>query len=379
MNILLSSCTHWWNAEAHYAAVLAEGLRAAGHRVWMLTQPDTRNANQLVDRGLDVVTDIPVWTGNPLAWPGVRARLAEFQARHGIHIVNVFRSREFPLHLWAARATPGVRVVRTRGTARRIRGHWLNRRMHRACGGLIVSAEALRADMLRSLKLPPDAVRTVYFPAPPPLGWSEQRRDEGKQRLLAELGFAPDRVVLAIVGRATPEKGHSRLLDAFQEARRTHPSAALVIVDKRYEDEAPHRARLEVQARHQGLSPHVRWLGFRQDVRQIMASVDLGVIPSLTSELNCRVAMEFFSAGTPVVAFPTGALPEVIENDVTGVVTKDHEPHTLAGVLGVLVGNADLRRHLARHALKAAQERFSQGQFLEATLEVYQRALAKPG
>jgi glycosyltransferase involved in cell wall biosynthesis len=378
MNVLLSACTHWWNAEAHYAAVLAECLRESGHRVWTLTQPGTRHEEHLRRRGLDVVTDIPVWTGNPLRWPALRARLAGFQARHGIQIVNVFRSREFPLHLWAAAATPGVRVVRTRGNARPIRGHWLNRRLHRACGGLIASAEVLRSGMIRSLKLPPSAVRTVYFPADPPLDWSEEQRREGRQRLLAELGWGPERVLLAIVGRATPEKGHARLLDALEEARRLRPQAALVICDKRYEDEAPYRAQLEAHARHRGLAAHVRWLGVREDVRQVMASVDLGVIPSLSSEFNCRVAMEFFSAGTPVVAFPTGALPEVVEHNVTGVVTADHEAHTLAGVLGVLTADEALRLTLARNARAAAHDRFSRRRFLDATLDVYAKALAAP-
>ncbi|HEX7926150.1 MAG TPA: glycosyltransferase, partial [bacterium] len=209
MNILLCSCTHWWNAEAHYAAILHDELRAAGHQVWVLTQPGTRHAENLAERGVTPITDIPVWTQNPLRWPGVRNQLARFLREHDLQIVDVFRSKELPLALWAASAS-GARVVRTRGNARPVRGHWINRRMHRACGGLIASANVLRDDMVRSLGLLPHVVRTIYFPADAPLDWSEKERATHRAALLDALRLPPDRVLFAIVGRVFPEKGHAR-------------------------------------------------------------------------------------------------------------------------------------------------------------------------
>jgi glycosyltransferase involved in cell wall biosynthesis len=378
MNILLSSCTHWWNAEAHYAAILAECLREAGHKVWVLTQPGTRHAGELQRRGIQALTDIPAWCRNPLRWPAIRAQLAAFLVRNGVQIVDVFRSRELPLTLWAAAKSPATRVVRTRGSAQPIRGHWVNRRMGAACGGLIASANVLRDGMVKALELPAASVRTIYFPAEKPLDWSEKERAEAREALLRELELPPDCVLLAIVGRAFPEKGHDRLIDALAMVRLRHPQAALLIADKGYADEATHKSRLQAQIAELKLEPHVRWLGFREDVRKVMACADYGVIPSLSSEMNCRVAMEFFSAGTPVVAFPTGALPEVVEDNVTGIVTRDKSPESLAGVLGSLIGNAGLRPLMARHARDAVLKRFSKERFLEETVAVYQAALAKP-
>jgi glycosyltransferase involved in cell wall biosynthesis len=378
MNILLCSCTHWWNAEAHYAAILAECLREAGHKVWVLTQPHTRHAEQLERRGIRPVVDIPVWTRNLLAWPAVRNRFATFLMRNAVQVVDVFRSSELPFVLWSAASSPATRVVRTRGTARPVRGHWLNRRLYAACGGLIASANILNEELVKALELPREAVHTIYFPAEPPLDWSDRQRSEARERLLHDLGLPRDRVLLAIVGRVFPEKGHARLIEALAEVRLRHPDVALLIADKGYPDEAPHRERLKAHIALRKLEPHVRWLGFREDIRAVMACADYGVIPSLSSEMNCRVAMEFFSAGTPVVAFPTGALPEVVENNVTGIVTPDQSPDTLAGVLGNLIGNPGLRTLLARHAREAVLKRFSQQRFLEETLAVFQAALAGP-
>ena len=382
MNILLSSCTHWWNAEAHYAAILCEALREAGHGAWILTRPGTRHAEELSKRGLPVVTDVPVWEAHPLRWRRAIAALRALQTRCALDVVDVFRSREFVPHVLAARGT-GIAIVRTRGSARPVHGHAVNRWLYgRACHGVIASAEVLRREMLSALELPPERVRTVYFPAEPERAGEDlvslvrdpEARRVAREALFAELGWPRERKLMCIVGRVFPEKGHAALLDALPMLLRRVPDAVLAIADKRYPDEAPYRERLARQVEAAGLAAHVRWLGFRDDVRRIMACADVGVIPSLSSEMNCRVAVEFFASGTPVVAFPTGALPEVVQEGVSGVITAERTAESLVGSLALLLRDEELRCQLAAGAWDAARKRFSRSVFLEQTLAVFDAA-----
>ncbi|MFI5400940.1 MAG: glycosyltransferase family 4 protein [SAR324 cluster bacterium] len=382
MNILLSSCTHWWNAEAHYAAVLCEALQEAGHRAWILTRPGTRHAEELNKRGLPIVTDVPAWESNPLRWRKAIAALRALQARCGIDVVDVFRSREFVPHVLAARGT-GIALVRTRGSARPVRGHVINRWLYgRACHGVIASAEVLRTELVSVLELPPERVRTVYFPAEAERAMNDvaelvrdpEARRIAREALFAELGWARERKLMCIVGRVFPEKGHAVLLDALPLLLRRVPDAVLAIADKRYPDEAPYRERLVQQVAAAGLTAQVRWLGYRNDLRRIMACADVGVVPSLSSEMNCRVAVEFFAAGTPVVAFPTGALPEVVQEGVSGLITAERSAESLVGTLALLLRDEDLRGQLAGGARDAALKRFSRSGFLEQTLAVFDAA-----
>ena len=156
MNVLISSPVHWWNAEAAYAAVLAEVLRQDGHRVWVLTRPDTLNHAELKARDLPLLTDIPLWAQHPgRLWRAIGA-LRAFQSLESIQIVNVFRSRDLPWHLLAAWGKDAPRLVRTRGSAKPIRGHWLNRKLYRdGCDALIASSEIVRRAMTASLGLAP--------------------------------------------------------------------------------------------------------------------------------------------------------------------------------------------------------------------------------
>jgi len=376
VNILLSSYVHWWNAEAAYAAAVGEVLRDAGHRVWMLAREGTHNAEMLRTRGLEVRTEFPLWRDHPGVLRRALKDLAAFQSREGIDLVNVFRSREMPLHLWAAGKGSGIALVRTRGSARPIKGHWLNRRLyHRHCGGLIASSEAVRREMIESLRLPPARVRTIHYPVehppqPPSPGAEDERR-----ALLTELGLPPESIVLGIVGRARKEKGHERLLRALALLAPRHPDLALLVLDKRYDDPPACRENIQALQSQLGLDGRVRWLGFREDVRRIMGLMHVGVVPSLTSEMNCRVAMEFFSVGVPVVALPTGALPEVIEHGINGLVAPSHSPEDLADTLAPLLADPARRQTLAQGALGAAAGKFSRPRFLAQTLAAYKAAM----
>jgi glycosyltransferase involved in cell wall biosynthesis len=382
VNVLIGSGFPYWNAEADYAARLARLLRGAGHGAWIAAPPGSRNAAELAERGLEPVPDLLPSRANPLFWPRERGRLREFLTGHRIDVVNVFRSAEWPLHLWAARglgtAIPPPAVVRTRGGALPERRGWLSRRLYGDWGdGLIVTCELIRNRLRDRLQVPDQRMRTIYFPVDlPPLPSPAERRS-GREAFLRELGLEPDRFAIAVVGRIAPEKGHESLMLALAELRRRVPEAALLIVNKGYPSEAPHRARIERLARESGLESCIRWLGFRPDVRRIMSWADAGVIPSLASEMNCRVAVEFLSVGTPVVAYPTGALPEVVEHEISGLVTARPSPHELADALARLHSDSTLRDRLGLGARRQAERRFSESLFLDATLEAFQSALAK--
>ena len=65
MKILIGSNVHWWNAEAAYAAKIAQLLQQAGHKVFVLTRPDSQNSQKLGSLGLSLVEHINLNSNNP--------------------------------------------------------------------------------------------------------------------------------------------------------------------------------------------------------------------------------------------------------------------------------------------------------------------------
>ena len=368
-NILIGSNVHWWNAEAAYAATTAELLQKAGHRVFVLTRPNTLNAKNLQKRGLSLVTHIDLNTHNPFRLYQSYQRLKTFLITQQIQIVNPHRSEGLFLYVLLKQVLRSFKLIRTRGTARPVRSGRLNRKIY--CDWVdahIFAGQAVLERFLEAIPLPEEKQHVIYYPTDrPTLPESAIYR--------AEFQIPPQSKVLAIVGRISPVKGHRLLLDSFQKLVRQHPSVILLILYKNQDpEEKPELKKLQAHCRILGIEQQVRFIGHREDIRQIMKCVDIGVVASLDSEVICRVAVEFFSVGTPVVALPTGCLPEIIQSGVNGIVVAKHDSHALSEALLQVLEEPEMLQKLSSGALSQAEGTFSQEMFLKKTLAVFETA-----
>ena len=96
---------------------------------------------------------------------------------------------------------------------------------------------------------------------------------------------------------------------------------------------------------------------------------------SIDSEVICRVAVEFFSVGTPVAALPTGCLPEIVIDGVNGTLAAQSSPDALCEALSRLLLDPETLPRLASGARRDAESRFAPELLLRKTLEVYQQVL----
>ncbi len=387
---------YWWNAEAAYAADQACILQQAGHRVWVLTTPYSPNAHQLERRGLSLLTHTNLTTHNPFKlWQGIK-RFRTFLQAHHIQVVNVFRSSELiptviacgNVALWpwpSNEASMRPCVVRTRGIARPMRKNSLSINLQlQSCAALVAPSKIARTQWASALQVPSKRIHCIYQPAPVGLLGTqnpEQKkalRTVTRQRIAKRFGLNPTALWFAMVGRVAPEKGHEPLLRAFAQLQKSaqpqSPDLALLMCTK--DDGGALRSQLMQQVQTLQIGDYVRWLPFVQDLPWVVHSCDVGVIPSIASEVNCRIALEFMALGLPVVAFPTGALPEVVLHQVNGLIARNCSVTALADVLQQITADALLRKRLGQGAAKQACNKFSPTLFLQNTLDMFQRAKA---
>jgi L-malate glycosyltransferase len=172
--------------------------------------------------------------------------------------------------------------------------------------------------------------------------------------LRAELGLADDAPLLLVAAQIVPWKGHERFLRAF--AQMNDPTATAVIAGADLFGDHPGCVeRLQALAAELGVADAVRFLGNRDDMPTLMRDADVLVVPS-DAEPFGRVALEAMSVGTPVVGLKAGGLPEVVEQNVTGLLT---EPDALADAMRTLLADAHLRHRMGRAARKDVRQRFS--------------------
>lgn len=140
------------------------------------------------------------------------------------------------------------------------------------------------------------------------------------------------------------------------------------------------RATLEKQAKELGLGRAVTFLGYRQDVPDLVQAADLFVLPSLAEGL-CSTLVDVMLAGRPIVASAVGGVPEVLgaagggTQPVGRLVAPRDVPGLAAAICESIAGSANLAGQLAR-ARERALRHFTADRMVDETLAVYQEVLA---
>jgi glycosyltransferase involved in cell wall biosynthesis len=140
-----------------------------------------------------------------------------------------------------------------------------------------------------------------------------------KGTLRRELGLAADAIVFGSHGRVLRRKGYIEMvraariaLDALEPQERAR--LAFVVVGDTPEDFRPdHVEECRALARELGLADRFRMLGFRADVRPLVADFDVAVVPSVYPDPLPRAVIESMAMAKPVVAFAVGGVVEMVD------------------------------------------------------------------
>lgn len=169
--------------------------------------------------------------------------------------------------------------------------------------------------------------------------------------------------VVGIVGRLAPWKGQHIFLDAAAHVKKEFPTARFQIVGEAMFGEDDYAAQLKRQSDALGLNGSVEWLGFRQDVPQTVAKMDMLAHASISGEPFGQVIIEGMAAGKPVVATDGGGVPEIVNPGETGYLVPMGNPDALAGAITKCFKNPQNAAAMGKAGRKRAIEHFS----IEAT------------
>jgi glycosyltransferase involved in cell wall biosynthesis len=151
----------------------------------------------------------------------------------------------------------------------------------------------------------------------------------------ASLGLDPARRLVGFAGWLLPIKGPMHLLNAMSAVWENHPDATLVFVGK-----GAMEAELRRKADRLGLNGRVKFLGWRNDLHEIMPLFDVFVLPSLNEGMG-RVLVEAMAAGRPIVASRVGGIPDLVHHGVNGLLAPPRDERQLAENIAFLLSNPD--------------------------------------
>ncbi len=170
-----------------------------------------------------------------------------------------------------------------------------------------------------------------------------------KQNLLQ---IAPHRPVIGTVASLSPRKAQRVLLKAVPRVLEVNPAALFILAG-----EGPARPELEMLSRQLGIQEHVRFLGLRRDIPELMRSFDVFVLTSDYEPFG-NVIVEAMATGLPVVSTAVDGTPELITAD-TGILVPAQDDQAVADALLSLLTDPDRRQRMGACGRQRAVAHFS--------------------
>ncbi|MHB9034045.1 MAG: glycosyltransferase family 4 protein [Anaerolineae bacterium] len=190
----------------------------------------------------------------------------------------------------------------------------------------------------------------------------EFRPDIDGMLVRQQLGIAKEQVVIGHAARITPWKGQHHLLEAFASLAVHYPQLRLLLVGAPVFDNDRYEQSLRARVCDLHLQDRVIFAGFRRDLPQVLAAMDIFAYPSVEKDTSPLALLSAMSCGLPVAAFDIEGVREVVGN--AGLLVPVRDEAGLADSLARLIVDQLLRQELALRSRESAVTRFSLEQYV---------------
>ena len=341
--ILHSESSRGWGGQEVRVFAELEWMRAQGHWVALAAHPDSAIAKRAQNAG---ILFYPLRTHKALL-PFEVARLSAWLISNRVEIVNTHSSNDGWLAGVAARLA-GRTLIRSRhievdypnrfssGFAFRILPHHV-----------ITTSQRIADRLVAELGVPRKRVTCIAT------GVDLSRFDPAlKGTLRSELGLAPDTALVGMISVLRSWKGHATLLEAAAKLfGKTNGPLHFIIAG-----DGPARDEWTNFIKQEPWNGRVTLLGHRTDVPNILASLSVLVLPSYAHEGIPQIILQAQAMARPVVATTIGGIPEVVQDNVTGLLVPPRDADALAGKIRAVLDDPALAKRLG-HAARAHIEK----------------------
>jgi glycosyltransferase involved in cell wall biosynthesis len=223
---------------------------------------------------------------------------------------------------------------------------------------ILCVSDSVRQD-LAALGVPQRILTTQYLGVPELGPLSSQVRAEVR----AKLAIAPAAPVLVSTLFNSKMKAIDVLVDAFADhLAADFPELHLVIVGVPYADRERFTSRADC------CPGRLHWAGITDDVRPFLAAADVYVQPSRREAFGLAI-VEAMRQSLPVVATRVGGIPEVVDDEVSGILVEPDSPDELATAVGRILDDGELSRRFAEAGLARWRALFDLGRSVDLLLD----------
>lgn len=181
--------------------------------------------------------------------------------------------------------------------------------------------------------------------------------------------FCSGGFIVGSVGRLSPEKGYSYLIEAVSILIKKGLSIKLIILG-----EGPERPRLQKLIFESGLEEIVMLPGYRENIREYLSLFDVFVLSSLTEGLPITL-LEAMYAGKAIIATSVGGMPELLDGGSAGLIVESQDAKALSGAIARLHDDPNLTVSLRKRANTIVEQSYSSSRMAREYLDIYEKVV----
>jgi glycosyltransferase involved in cell wall biosynthesis len=356
-----------------HVGFLSRKLKQRGHRVLAICSPDSPLENDFRESGVETYPFRLFGYFDPIAMRG----LHRFFLHKSVNIIHSHFSRD----LWTivpalalGKGTGKISLILTKhiGTGRAKRD-WPHRLIYKRVDYLIAISEVIRQNLIATHPISPSQVGVVHHG----IDLQEFSNEKVSDRSLrAEWGFSGDDIVFGMIGRLQFAKGYLEFLEMAQHLAARTPQTKFLIVGEATRGEPEQANAILRRIKELRLEHVLKWAGFRKDIPQVLAAMDVFVFPS-HAEAFGMVVIEAMAARKPIIASNSDGIMDIIEHNHNGVLIPPRDVKALISACQLLAGDRGMRERLAQAAHRSALERFTSDRMLDEIEAIYERMQAR--
>lgn len=203
-------------------------------------------------------------------------------------------------------------------------------------------------------------------------------RVKSQPNVRSMLGLPQDCLLVGYVGRIGYVKGVDLLLEAAEEVAKKNARIHFVICGSSLFGEDGYMMELVRQVNNTpNLEGRWHWLGYVQNVEDLLSQLDMIVLPSRREALPL-ILLEAGLASRPVVATKVGGVPEIVVHGRTGILVEREQPREIAAAILGLADDTTLRKTLGEQAKSRVENQFDLERYLRMFLELYESVIDEP-
>lgn len=186
-----------------------------------------------------------------------------------------------------------------------------------------------------------------------------------------QLNLANTDIAIAMSGRFIKDKGHDLLLKAVHRLGKRGANTHVFLIGA---DNSEWCGQIHALIGSLGLADNIHFIPYQEDVLPWLVAMDIMVVPSRREGLSLSL-LEAASCGLAIIGSEVGGIPEVIEDDVTGLLFEPEDVDGLERCLDALIHDQMRRQRLGIAANELIKERFSVTSMVKNTRSVYSEIL----